>query len=319
MLFFFFATQPYHELRPDMNAAAPDALRKAIMALALLSIIWGYNWVVMKQAMAYAGPFTFSAFRFGIGALSLAPVLLFLKLPFRVPRSEWKTVAWLSFLLVVNFGFVMTALIVGGAGKISVLVYTMPFWALILARFMLHERLRRWQWITVGMAFLGLVVLIDPIHQHSRVLPSVLAVIAGLFWAASVIVVKEMQRRESVSMVTLTFWQGLIACLGFVIAGFMFPQRDIHWTPMLVWLIFYCAVISTALAWLLFYYALKRMPAGLAGLSTLATPVVGVLSAWIALGEKPNSVEATGMAMIGAALGMLALVPIVLRRGDPKI
>lgn len=297
-----------------MSANAPDALRKATMALALLSIIWGYNWVVMKQAMAYSGPFTFSAFRFGIGALSLAPVLFFQGTPFRVPRREWKTVAWLSFLLVVNFGLVGTALIVGGAGKISVLVYTMPFWTLILARFMLHERLRPWQWITVGMAFIGLIVLIDPVHQHGAILPSILAVIAGLFWAGSVIVVKEMQRRENLSMVTLTFWQGLIACLGFMAVGLVFPQRDLVWTPMFVWAIFYCAVISTALAWLLFYYALKRMPVGLAGLSTLATPVIGVLSAWLVLGEKPSSVEASGMVMIGVAMSLLALVPFALKR-----
>ena len=36
-------------------------------------------------------------------------------------------------------------------------------------------------------------------------------------------------------------------------------------------------MLASRLAWLLFYYALKRMPAGMAGLGTLATPVIGVL------------------------------------------
>ena len=289
-------------------------LRKASLALALLSVIWGYNWVTMKQAMVDAGPLNFSALRFGIGGLTLIPAIIFLKQSFGIPRSEWRSLAWLSFLLVVNFGFVMTALIVGGAGKISVLVYTMPFWGLILARFMLHERLKRWQWLAVALAFVGQVVLIDPLHQHGNVSSSVLAVLAGLFWAASVIVVKEMQHRATVPMVTLTFWQISIAAMGFVLAGCFIPQKTITWTPLLVWCIFYSAVLSTSVAWLLFYYALKRMPASLASLSTLATPVFGVLSAWAALGERPTSLEATGMALIGFALAWLALVPLISKR-----
>ncbi len=289
-------------------------LRKAIIALAAMSLIWGYNWVTMKQAMIDAGPLNFSAFRFGIGGLTLVPVMIFLKHSFGIPRSEWRSVAWLSLLLLVNFGFVMTALIVGGAGKISVLVYTMPFWALILARFMLHERLKRWQWLAVSLAFVGQVILIDPLHQQGSVLSSVLAVLAGLFWAANVIVVKELQRRENVPMITLTFWQITIAAIGFTVSGLVIPQKSISWTPLLVWCIFYSAVISTSLAWLLFYYALKRMPAGLAGLSTLATPVIGVLFAWWLLGERPTLIEAIGMALIGTALAALALVPVILKR-----
>ena len=78
-------------------------LRKAIIALAAMSLIWGYNWVTMKQAMIDAGPLNFSALRFGIGGLTLVPVMIFLKHSFGIPRSEWRTVAWLSLILVVNF------------------------------------------------------------------------------------------------------------------------------------------------------------------------------------------------------------------------
>jgi drug/metabolite transporter (DMT)-like permease len=301
-----------------MNSATMSPLRQAIIALAFLSVIWGYNWITMKQAMLDAGPLNFSAFRFGIGGLALIPAIFFLKQSFAIPRREWRTVALLSFLLVLNFGFVMTALIVGGAGKISVLVYTMPFWGLILARIVLHERLKRWQWWAVALAFVGQIVLIDPFHQQRNVLSSILAVLAGLLWAASVIVVKNMQHRANVPMVTLTFWQTSVAAIGFVLAGFIVPQKSITWTPLLVWCIFYSAVIATSVAWLLFYYALKRMPASLAGLSTLATPVFGVLFGWAVLGERPTGLEAIGMGLIGVALGTLALVPVAIKRFDPS-
>ena len=47
------------------SSAAPR--RPALIALVVLSLIWSYNWIVMKQALAYAGPITFSAWRYGLG------------------------------------------------------------------------------------------------------------------------------------------------------------------------------------------------------------------------------------------------------------
>ena len=49
------------------------------LALALLALIWGYNWVVMKVGLQYAQPFTFSALRTLLGALSLFALLLVLR------------------------------------------------------------------------------------------------------------------------------------------------------------------------------------------------------------------------------------------------
>ena len=43
----------------------------------------------------------------------------------------------------------------------------------------------------------------------------------------------------------------------------------------------------------------------MAGLSTLVVPGVGVVSAWIQLGERPSMLEAAGMALIGCALALL--------------
>jgi len=58
----------------------------------------------------------------------------------------------------------------------------------------------------------------------------------------------------------------------------------------------------------LFYYALRRMPAGMVGLGTLATPVIGVLAVLLQLGEQPAPLG-TGMALIRTALAMLAWSP----------
>ena len=50
---------------------------KAFIALFLLTLIWGYNWVVMKTAVQYASPFQFAALRTFLGAIMLFLVMFF--------------------------------------------------------------------------------------------------------------------------------------------------------------------------------------------------------------------------------------------------
>ncbi len=57
---------------------------KALTALFTLTLIWGYNWVVMKSALQYAGPFQFAALRTFLGALVLFVVIYFTKRPLGV-------------------------------------------------------------------------------------------------------------------------------------------------------------------------------------------------------------------------------------------
>jgi drug/metabolite transporter (DMT)-like permease len=61
-------------------------------------------------------------------------------------------------------------------------------------------------------------------------------------------------------------------------------------------------VPGTALAWLLWMFILSRLPAAVAGVASLLTPVIGVLSAWLQLGERPGALEVVGIAFVVAAL-----------------
>lgn len=47
----------------------------------------------------------------------------------------------------------------------------------------------------------------------------------------------------------------------------------------------YSAIFATAIAWSLWLFVLKKLPAGIASLSTLAVPVTGVLLSWWLLGK----------------------------------
>src|SRR5665647_1958449 len=144
---------------PSGQAARGGDLGAA--ALILLALIWGYNWVVMKIGLGYAQPFAFAALRTFLGALSLFLLLIVLRRSLR-PQAVGFTIV-IGLLQTTGFvGLLMWALQSGGAGKTSVLTYTMPFWLLLLAWAFLGERLRGTQWLAVGLALAGLLLVLSP-------------------------------------------------------------------------------------------------------------------------------------------------------------
>lgn len=287
-------------------APARQERGRAAAALALLSIIWGYNWVVMKLGVSYASPLAFAGWRFLIAAMTFIPILKWMGYRIAIPRREWRIVAILSIALAANFAGTFMALNFGGTGKVAFLVYTMPFWVVVFASVFLHERMRPVQWIAVALAAAGLTTLADPAHL-TGLLSSALAIAAGLSWAASVVFIKSVQGKTQSHLLSMTLWQMLIGSMLLFAADAVFPTKPTNWSFEMLAALAYTAVIASSLAWILFYYALARLPAGVAGLGTLATPVLGVLCAWLQFGERPTLQEAFGMALIGCGLALLAI------------
>lgn len=278
---------------------------RAVLALVLLSLIWGYNWVVMKDAGNYAGPFVFAALRTVVGTLSLFAVLLWRRQPMRLVAPGWMLL--LGLLQTAAFtGLSQWALVAGGAGKTAVLAYTMPFWVLLLAWPLLGERLHGWQWPAVGIALAGLIFILEPWRTHSSFASELLAVASGLAWGASAIVAKKMRMRFEIDLLLLTTWQMLFGTVALVIVAVLVPAPPTIVNAYLVADIVYGGILGTGLAWLLWLYVLDKLSAGMAGMGSLAIPAIGVLAAWIQLGESPNAAELFGMLAIG--LGLLLLL-----------
>jgi drug/metabolite transporter (DMT)-like permease len=274
----------------------------AVAALILLALIWGYNWVVMKIALQYCGPFTFAALRSMLGALALFPLLPF-KGGTAAPPKAMGGIILLGLFQTAGFlGFTFWALVEGGAGKTAVLVYTMPFWVLILARLFLGERIRRLQWPAILLSLAGLLMIFEPWQGRKGFFPEVLAVIAGITWAASVIIAKQLMKREKIPLLQLTAWQMLFGAVPLVIVAFIIREGPVNWSVPFIAALVYNVIPGNAVAWFLWLYVLEKLPAGVAGMGSLAIPLVGVVSAWLQLGERPGPFEAVGMLLIGLAL-----------------
>jgi drug/metabolite transporter (DMT)-like permease len=284
-----------------------------VLALALLALIWGYNWIVMKIGLGYVQPFTFSALRTFLGALSLFALLIAMRRSLRPPPLGYTIV--IGLLQTTGFlGLLMWALESGGAGKTSVLTYTMPFWLLLLAWAFLGERLRGVQWPAVALALAGLVLILQPWDLQGSS-SSALAVAAGFCWAASAVVVKKLQKRHEVDVLSLTTWQMLFGSLPLVLVAAITWQGGLEWTAAFVWALVYVVVLGNALASFLWLFGLRHLSAGAAGIATLASPVIGVTAAWIQLGERPTAGEAAGMACIIGALAIVTVRGVIAERG----
>jgi drug/metabolite transporter (DMT)-like permease len=283
---------------------------RAFAALMLLTIIWGYNWVVMKSALEYAGAFEFAALRTVIGALCLFAVVIYMRKPLHV--KEMPTLILLGIMQTSGFtGLLIWALVEGGAGKTAVLTYTMPFWVMVLAWPMLGEKLRGLQWPAAILSTMGMLFILDPLHLGTDTFSMFLAVLSGIFWALSVILAKKLhQRSPNLDLLTLTAWQMFFGSIPLVIVALVVPSPTIQWTPYFIGAVIFNSVFCNALAWLLWLYALQRLSAGVASMSSMLAPVIGVLAAWLQLHEVPSVTELIGMALIAASLLIISMISI---------
>lgn len=287
----------------------------AISGLIILTIIWSYSWIVMKQVTPYIGAFDFTAIRFIFGALVLFAVMLARRRGLR-PTPFRYTFAIALLQTCGMIGLAQWALVSGGAGKVAILSYTMPFWVVIMAALFLRERMRRLQYAAIILAAAGLVLVLQPWQLDIASLQSaLLAIVSGISWGASAIIAKRMYARHpEIDLLSLTSWQMLYAAIVMSIIALMVPQQPIEWDPKVIFALAYSAILATALAWSLWLFVLRNLPASIASLSTLAVPVCGVLFSWWLLGENPGAVEGIGIVLI-----VLALAIISLKKRPPRI
>ena len=282
---------------------------RPLLALFLLSLIWGYSWVILKIALGYADPFTFSALRVGFGAFCLFAMLAMMGRPLRPTRIP-EMFALGAVQTAGYVGLSMWATAEGAPGRTAVLVFTMPFWTILLASITLRERIRRYQWITGLIAGAGLALILQPWVSTGHTRSKIIAVLAGLVWAASAVMVKRMQVRAPMDPLSMTAWQMLFGTIPLIVIALSQAQPQLQWTPTFTLALAFNAAVTTAAGWWLWVYVLKLLPTGVASMSMFAIPVIAMLSSWLQLGERPNTIELTGMVLLAAALLMLSLVAV---------
>lgn len=286
----------------------PRGAGLGILLIGALALAWGCNWPMMKIALTGVDPWTFRLLTSVIGGVVFLAALRLRGISLAVPRGEWKPLAIVAFFNMVAFPTSsIVALQYLPAGWTSLIAYTMPIWAVILGSIVFRERITARRIGALVLGFAGLVVLIGPqLEGSADIAKGVLIILAGaVLWAVGVVAQKFVVWSRPLSVVTA--WQIFLSALPFIVISPWLPEFSrLAAMPLQALL----AIVYTILAGLLlgnylFYRLLALFPVTVAGIASLAIPVVGVLSSALLLGEVIGVGEFTAMAMV---VGAIALV-----------
>jgi drug/metabolite transporter (DMT)-like permease len=286
------------------QATADEPRRGAYAILALLTLVWGFNWVAMKWGLENAAPVVLNLQRTWLAIVVLFVVLIVTGRPLRPPPLLAIVVTGF-FQTTLNFGATLMAVDGGGAGRASILVFTMPFWTLMIAWPVLGERVRGNLWIAVACALAGLTFVVAPWQWQGDLAPKLWAVLSGFGWAGGTVLAKYFQRRRSFDMLNFMTWQMLAGVLPLSMLPLFDDYRPTQWSAWHAALLLYIGALSTGGGFLMWLAVLSRLSAGTASLNMFAIPVIALVSSMLIFGETLSANEWIGIALIGLGLAIV--------------
>lgn len=280
-----------------------DGVAWVLMVVTVLA--WAGSWIAMKMVVPYIGPFDFVVLRYVCGGAVLLAVALAMRRSLSMP-SWWLTLAVGLTQTAAFQGMVQMALVHGGVAKVSLMAYTMPFWVVLFGWMLLGDRPTPRHWLGIALAAVGLVCVIAPWNPIGDNVSVLLGVAGGLFWGLGTVVAKRGFNRHRPDIVVFTGWQMFFGGIAMLPVALAVPQIDVVWNRQLVLGMAYIILIASAAGWLLWLIVVRRVPASVAGMSSLGTPVIAALLAWPIFGERPPPVEGLGMVLILCGLIVVA-------------
>ena len=295
-------------MTPPNQPGATTRIGPAGLAfLAVTSIGWGFNWPATKFLIGYLPPLTLRGTTGVLGALLLGMVALVSGQSLRVPRAYWGRLVLAAILNVgcwmVLMGFALLSL---PASEATLVAYTMPVWASLLAWPILGERPNLLRVLALVMAFAGLAAILGA-HGFAASLSKLPGIVMALGGALGFAIGAVLAKKFPLNLppVTTAAWQIGIGCVPVAIAGFLIENSNFAGLSSNGWLLLvYSTVGQFCIAYVCWFAALARLPASVAAIGTMAVPVIGVVTSALALHEP------LGIGQIAALLFTLAGVAL---------
>lgn len=298
-----------------------DTLPSSMYALLVaLTLIWGFNWTVIKVVVTEVPPWFFRSLCFLSAFVGLLAVARARGLPL-MPQggSNWRRITAVALCTVsLQNIFLMLAIPLLSSGRVAILLYTMPAWSVLLARFVLDEALTPRRLAGAGLGVAGVAVLLARDLQAWAAagtapgdagLGMLLMVAAAFFWALGVVLQKRL--KVDLPVAPYTAWMALIGGVPVFVLCLLFERQalaGLHsvslWPALGVLFNMFLVFIFGWWAWT---KIVASVPAGVAGLSSLFIPVVGVASGMLFLGEVPAWQDWAALALVSAAIATVLL------------
>jgi len=280
-----------------------------LLLLAALSLFWGLNWPIMKVVLGEVPPLTFRAFCLLGGGGGLLLIARASGIVTAVAPGEWPRLLALSLFNVVGWNvFAVYGVLLLPSGRAALLGYTMPLWGVILSVWMLGERFtaRRGAGLLLGIA--GILTLMSDNLEgivHAPIGAGCM-VAAALSWAFGIVLIKRLP--VAMPTIAMTGWMMLLAGIPIAVAAIAFETARLSMPTF--WPAFGLAY-NMLIAFMFCYWAWNRIvlmvPVAVSSLSSLTTPLIGVLGGVVLLGEALGWREIVAALLILAAVGTVSI------------
>jgi drug/metabolite transporter (DMT)-like permease len=279
------------------------------LLLIALSILWGGSFYFAKVAVLEIPPLTLALARVLIAGAVIGILIRPLGGAFPRDLATWKMFAVIAAL---NNAIPFTLIVWGQQyipiGLASILNATSPLFSVVLAHFATRDdRVTPGRALGLIAGFIGVVVLIGPdllteLGKHVWAQLALLA--AAFFYAIGAIYARRLRGHKPVVIAGGQLAMATVLLLPFALA------IDRPWTlaPVsgaAVWATVALAVVSTALAYLIYFRILNRAGATNALLVTFLIPVSAILLGLFLLDERLDARQFAGMLAI--AIGLAAI------------
>lgn len=279
--------------------------------LLLLSVLWGGSFFFVGVAVRDLPTLTIVALRVGLAGLVLWGVVAVLKRPLPSNPHAWAAFLGMGVLNnVIPFGLIVWGQQTIASGLASILNATTPLFTVVVAGLLLSdERINGRKLIGIAAGFAGVVVMIGPgaLFGLGSDFLAQFACLGGALSYAFAGVFGRRFKRLGVDPIVVAAGQVtgstlVLAPLALVIDR---PWHLSTPTPSTWAAIVGLAVLSTALAYILYFQILQRAGATNLLLVTFLIPVSAIALGVLVLGERLSGPEIGGMVLIG--VGLLAI------------
>ncbi|HEX2217729.1 MAG TPA: EamA family transporter [Gemmatimonadales bacterium] len=294
--------------------AQPARLRSngpvAVAAFVALCAIWGSTWLAIKVGLRDLPPISFAGIRFALAALILYAIVIAKGLRLPSTRPDWRLLLWTGLLsITINYALVFWAELHITSGLAAVLNATIPLFGLPLAhRALAAEPMTPHKVAGVVVGVLGVAIVFGaelggPTPLSAWASAGVL--VASLAGAQAGVMVKS--RGTHLPPAVLAGVQMAFGSVPLLLGGALLEGNPLRfaWTPTAVLSLAYLTVVGSVVAFLVYYWLIRRVQVTRVLLIPLITPLVAVVLGTLFLDERVGWGTALGG---GAILGGVGLV-----------
>ena len=253
----------------------------AKIGLIIVTIIWGITFIMVKEALNDAPPFSFATLRFGIA--TLLTLLLINKKLLALTKNELIGGIFCGFFLFIGYAFQNFGLMITTASKsafiTSVSVLMVPFILFILK----IQKINLKTWLAVFIATVGLYLLLIP-GENKLNIGDILTFGCAISFAMH-IVIQDKYIKKTIRILPFFFIQALFVTILSFFNALILETQSIIWSNRLLIAILTTGILATFVAILIMIWAQKILKPTETALIFSLEPVAATIFAIIFASE----------------------------------